>query len=155
MSCFRSPRLNSNADLYALLRSHSSSTDGIWKAAVSPYRPGQPKEALPARSSGFSIGANHAGAHRWQIPSAIIRLAMQRPVDEQSLCGSSSGIGPTSTSKILMGEALALAARQGNVALVQMLIALGANRLSYDRFFHHPAAHAASQGHHHFAEYLL
>ncbi|KAL2807648.1 ankyrin repeat-containing domain protein [Aspergillus granulosus] len=50
---------------------------------------------------------------------------------------------------------LALASRQGNIALVQMLISLGANRLSYDRFFHRPAANAASQGHHHVADYLL
>lgn len=36
-----------------------------------------------------------------------------------------------------------------------MLIFLGANQLSYDRFFHRPAANAASQGHHLVADYLL
>ncbi len=50
---------------------------------------------------------------------------------------------------------LALAALHGNIALVQMLISLGVNRLSYERFFHRPTANTASQGHHYVADYLL
>jgi ankyrin repeat protein len=50
---------------------------------------------------------------------------------------------------------LALAALHGHLALVKLLISLGACQLSCDRFRRRPIANAAFQGHHGIEDYLL